>query len=709
MTGAAVCVGVHAHEEPRPPARDARRARATHTGPHELLLLGDGPDAATSRRRCSARGRPRLDRRRAARRRGLLQPARAPTATPTCSSCSRAARSSRPAGSTHLLACARREPGSRPRRARSTNRSWNERGARSRGAAAGARRDDASLEPLAQPRRLLLRGAARGRRRDRRGRRGLWPRPVLGDGLQRPRRARRLPRRVGVRRLVQRLPFTARRAREEAARFDASQPPLPGHLLRPAPARRARRLRAALPRRCVRALRAGRPRADRAAAPASSRPAAPDRRRPRAGRAARQLHHADARPPRASRSGPSRYFQRQDYPERELIVVDDGDDGLERALPDDPRIRYLRAPRGESHRREAQPRLRSAPAASSIAHWDDDDWYAPCAAARADRADRSPARPTSPGLRGRRPRPAALALLDVSAAASTSGCSSSDVHGGTLVYRRRVWERLRATPTARSPRTRAFLWAAIRRERRLRAACRRRPDSSTSATTQNSWAFDVRTTSTRLGAASRAARCRPRTAPSTRARVRRESRRRSRRCRRDLPDADLPTAARFVAAGDRVLPAPGLPDRELLVLDDGADRVEDLVPDDPRDPLRRARRAAARSARSATAPASWPAATLIAHWDDDDWHAPHRLSYQVAELERAGADVVRRGAAALLRARVGAARGCTSSRRRRARWLAGNTLLYRRSLWERSTIRRVSRRRGHALRLERRPAPCRPR
>lgn len=30
---------------------------------------------------------------------------------------------------------------------------------------------------------------------------------------------------------------------------------------------------------------------------------------------------------------------------------------------------------------------------------------------------------------------------------------------------------------------------------------------------------------------------------------------------------------------------------------------------------------------------------LVAHWDDDDWSAPWRLSYQVEELGRAGADV----------------------------------------------------------------------
>jgi GT2 family glycosyltransferase len=68
-----------------------------------------------------------------------------------------------------------------------------------------------------------------------------------------------------------------------------------------------------------------------------------------------------------------RYFLRQDYPSRELIVVDDGPEPVNDLLPADPRIRY--------HRLEARTILGAKrnlacdlARGSIIVHWDDDDW-----------------------------------------------------------------------------------------------------------------------------------------------------------------------------------------------------------------------------------------------------------------------------------------------------------------------------------------------
>jgi glycosyltransferase involved in cell wall biosynthesis len=78
--------------------------------------------------------------------------------------------------------------------------------------------------------------------------------------------------------------------------------------------------------------------------------------------------------------------------------------------------------------------------------------------------------------------------------------------------------------------------------------------------------------------------------------------------------------------------------RELIVLDDGADPVEDLMPDDPRvryvraeckTPVGVKRNRLCELARG----------DVIVHWDDDDWMAPWRVKYQVERLMETGADV----------------------------------------------------------------------
>jgi hypothetical protein len=81
------------------------------------------------------------------------------------------------------------------------------------------------------------------------------------------------------------------------------------------------------------------------------------------------------------------------------------------------------------------------------------------------------------------------------------------------------------------------------------------------------------------------------------------------------------------------------PNRELVVLDDGEDPVEDLVPrDDPavrylrldeRGTIGRKRQIACESADG----------DVMVQWDDDDWYGPTRLSRQVAPLAAGTADI----------------------------------------------------------------------
>lgn len=74
-----------------------------------------------------------------------------------------------------------------------------------------------------------------------------------------------------------------------------------------------------------------------------------------------------------------RYFERQDYLQRELIIVDDGGGGAQEGgdqLPCDPQVRYLHVKRRMNI--GAKPNLACEAARGTvIAHWGDDDWYGP--------------------------------------------------------------------------------------------------------------------------------------------------------------------------------------------------------------------------------------------------------------------------------------------------------------------------------------------
>lgn len=69
------------------------------------------------------------------------------------------------------------------------------------------------------------------------------------------------------------------------------------------------------------------------------------------------------------------YFLRQTYSNKELVVVDDGDDIISDLIPDHPQVRYVRL---EGKRTLGEKRNQSVERCQGnyIMHWDDDDWMA---------------------------------------------------------------------------------------------------------------------------------------------------------------------------------------------------------------------------------------------------------------------------------------------------------------------------------------------
>jgi hypothetical protein len=143
----------------------------------------------------------------------------------------------------------------------------------------------------------------------------------------------------------------------------------------------------------------------------------------------------------------------------------------------------------------------------------------------------------------------------------------------------------------------------------------------------------------------------------------------------------MPTANRreFVARAVEYYLRQDYEHSELVVVDDGDDAVADLMPRDGRVRYVRLdeklligakRNRACEEARG----------DIIAHWDDDDWSAPHRLRYQIGELLRSGAQVC--GINRLLFYDVRDGRGWQYNYPASQRlWLSGSSLCYRREFW----------------------------
>ena len=115
------------------------------------------------------------------------------------------------------------------------------------------------------------------------------------------------------------------------------------------------------------------------------------------------------------------------------------------------------------------------------------------------------------------------------------------------------------------------------------------------------------------------------------------------------------------------------------MIDDGTDPIEDvLLPDPGLWWVRLESRQTIGAKRNAGADAA--AGQLLANWDDDDWYAPWRLSYQVERLQSAAVDrPLRSGSTALHRSLppTGVAVPAPPVLRK---WLADRTLLFTREL-----------------------------
>jgi len=321
-----------------------------------------------------------------------------------------------------------------------------------------------------------------------------------------------------------------------------------------------------------------------------------------------------------------RRFLRQDYPNLELVIVDDSAEAIDGYIPEDGRIRYLRL----DHKLAIGAKRNFACADARgefIAHWNDDDWY-----------------------------PAWRVRLQVGALLERGAdvCGSSRIYyfdpvsnraleredadlertrmaGNTMIYRRSFWDQNRFPETHASEES-LFPWNMVghqicdladpalciamaytdktnRKETSESPAQAQLTDRIRSLLGDDLYFYQVDHASSPT--------------PEW-----------------PLISCIMPTwnRRRFVPLALQSFLRQDYPNRELIIVDDGDDPVGDLVDHLPGVRyIRLSARASIGAKRNLAC--NRAGGKIIAHWDDDDWYSPDRLRYQVAPILAGQADL----------------------------------------------------------------------
>jgi glycosyltransferase involved in cell wall biosynthesis len=356
-------------------------------------------------------------------------------------------------------------------------------------------------------------------------------------------------------------------------------------------------------------------------------------------------------------------FLAQDYPNLELIVVDDGNEAIADLLPADPRIVYHRPP-GRltvgAKRNFACEQARG----QIIVHWDDDDWY-----------------------------PASRVRVQVQALLERGGdvCGSSIVYyhdrtagrawcyrysgspvpwvaGNTLAYRRDIWVRNRFAEIQVGEDCQ-FVWrmAADRvvdlRDPSLCVAAVHAGNVSPKETGGAFWAPESVARIQSIMSAGM-----PASPPQV----------------KPMVSCIMPTWNRraFIPLALSRFREQSYPNRELIVVDDGNDPVEDLLRYQPGVRYLRSERRLSIGAKRNLACAE-ARGEIVAHWDDDDWYSRERLEQQAAPILRGEADITGLENRFVLQMPPG--KFWTTNRHLHRSMFVGDvhggTLVYRRGIW----------------------------
>jgi glycosyltransferase involved in cell wall biosynthesis len=383
------------------------------------------------------------------------------------------------------------------------------------------------------------------------------------------------------------------------------------------------------------------------------------------------------------------YFLRQDYPRRELIIVDDGDDEVRDLVPRAARIRYLRP--GHKITIGAKRNLACATAKGTvILHWDDDDWMADWRISyQVTHLLRREADVC--GLHK-------LFFYDISSGQTWLYVYSHPkgipwLSGSTMCYTKAFWQANpflninvgEDTRFVRSKRPKqivtlpksTFLVALIHpgntSPKRAGDGWYTYPTAKARQLMGQDWHFYA-SLQPHMQDPHRLRRA-PGISAQAPGRMPLVSCVMATYNRRHL----LPRAIQYFLRQDYA-------NRELLILDDGTDCVSDLIPGDPRIRyFRLPKKHSLGVKRNLGCGAA--DGEIVIFWDDDDWYAPNRITYQVTPIVDRQADMTALDNSLLFCLPTRQFWTCTTKLHERMflYGVVGGTLAFRKALWSQGT------------------------
>ena len=330
-------------------------------------------------------------------------------------------------------------------------------------------------------------------------------------------------------------------------------------------------------------------------------------------------------------------FLMQNYPNRELVIVDDGSDRIADIVPKDSRIRYIH--QNSKSTIGAKRNLACKEARGEIiVHWDDDDWMAVWRLSYQvgnllkEKADIC-------GLDK-------LLFYDQESNQAWQYIYSDKdrpwLAGGTFCYTKSFWNENPFSDTSRGEDTR-FIWDNKHRSKKILSlqdntfyvSMIHSGNTSPKRLTDYRWhpypAREVQDIMCKDTQQSKNALNGFKSYFGTAEKL----------SNLPLVSCIMPTYNRrfFVSQAIKYFLRQDYRNKELVIVDNGTDKVMDLIPQDDRIKYIRVEKKELSIGYLRNLAVQQSNGKTIAHWDDDDWYAENRISYQVQPLLEGKAEV----------------------------------------------------------------------